>query len=945
MKRFTLILTTILSLLALSSCQDELKDNKVDDSSKVKVAIAIEGTTETKSVVTIPENGIADITLFYFLNGKLSESVYVVPESDGSIVIESTKGYASDANVDVYGLVNVGDKSNIISEGASVSTLKSWAYSISSISAINSTGFPMAGIVTNAPVGKQFTLTVSRLFAKYGFRINTSALKYGTFTVTSLKLLNAAKSVTPFTANSKATSTTNVMSGDYATAANVNTLKAGSGVYFYTLENCQGTLLSGNTDPWKKIPSSIGSTNANLCTYIEVQGSYVDNSGGLKATHTYRMYLGQDNVTNFDVIRNTKYEYTLTLADDGFLKATWKAERTINSDTRSLAFGKTKYEVEKDEDCYYTLDSTPTGVDCTFKLSDNLVAAGVTYDATYNVLRQTKELDEDVTGTFTATSWDGVKTATCTVVAKKYVAGDIVIIIRPNKNTINMTDPDAVSAELQIVLQDQDGNPLEDYTASATNWTVSASNANTFDATYSAQTKATAASAKLSGKNAGTAYIQASCKLNGQTYSSENSDDNKITVIEDRSILMSGVPEAIYKDMKYPCVIDKNYDGQVDLSATNSNLKFYEYDDEACAQPISSLNFLKNEQGKCWVKWNSTAETSLTMTAATTNQAVKDNISADAFSTNAADRLIVFPSNSHNDIQCTYSGVYGRPETLYCYLQLKDGRLVDVTNSIRIDYVEDDASIQCISEDNHVYRFGDEALMTISTTDDKYTTKYVVTTDGVPSARMLGPELELWCMPLDTWYGYSNQGWQSYKFTVNGNHLGGSDRLSLNNGGVPDYQGVSQGRASIPNENLLNPMMGQIVLNKYGGSQHVLNLEYEPPMAPDFSLLEKYYVTLTLQTVRTYHVYDATTKKYKFLQEVRLQKTGQDALTLPIDITVKDVYGNGYLVNGSSAYSTSVETEYTYGKKVQIIGYDGQNSEGVIYTPYGYVYITIDNGN
>ena len=272
MKRFTLILTTILSLLAFSSCQDELKDNKVDDSSKIKVAIAIEGTTETKSVVTIPEKGISDITLFFFLNGKLSEAIYTVPESDGSIVISSTKGYAKDASVDVYGLVNVGNKSNIISEGADVSSLKSWTYSVSSITSLNSTGFPMAGVVTNAPVGEQFTLTVSRLFAKYGFRINTSSLKYGSFKVTSLKLINAAKTVTPFTANSKVTSTSNVMQGDYATSTDINKLLANTGATFFTLENCQGTLLSGNTDPWSKVPSSIG-TKANLCTYIEVQGS------------------------------------------------------------------------------------------------------------------------------------------------------------------------------------------------------------------------------------------------------------------------------------------------------------------------------------------------------------------------------------------------------------------------------------------------------------------------------------------------------------------------------------------------------------------------------------------------------------------------------------------------------------------------------------------------
>ena len=940
MKRFTLILTTILSLLAFSSCQDELKDNKVDDSSKIKVAIAIEGTTETKSVVTIPEKGISDITLFFFLNGKLSEAIYTVPESDGSIVISSTKGYAKDASVDVYGLVNVGDKSNIISEGADVSSLKSWTYSISSITSLNSTGFPMAGIVTNAPVGEQFTLTVSRLFAKYGFRINTSSLKYGSFKVTSLKLINAAKTVTPFTANSKVTSTSNVMQGDYATSSDINKLLANTGATFFTLENCQGTLLSGNTDPWSKVPSSIG-TKANLCTYIEVQGSYTDNSGGLKATHTYRMYLGQDNVTNFDIIRNTEYQYTLTLADDGFLKATWKAERTVNSDTRALAFAKSKYEVEKGEDCDVVLNSTPAGVACNFKLSDNLINAGVTFNDGYMTLHQTKELDADVTGTLTATSWDGVKTATCTVVAKKYVAGDIVIIIRPNTNTINMTDPEAVSAELGIELQDKEGNTIEDYTASATNWTVSASNANTFDATYSAQTKATAGSAKLAGKNAGTAYIQASCKLNGQTYTSVNSDKNKITVVEDRTIKMS-VSDAIYKDQSYPCYISKNYDGPVDLSSTNTNLKFYS--DKDCTNSITTTTFNRNELGECYVKWNSNSYASVTMTAQTTNKAVEDNVSIEAYVEKVADRLVVFPSDEQSDIQSTYNGVYGRPETLYFHLQLKDGRLIDVTNAVNVTYTSDDAAIECISKNNHIYRFGKQATMTVSTTDGKYTTKYVVKTDGVPSARMLGPELELWCMPVDGWYGYSTQEWQSYKFMVNGNYLGGSDRLNLNYGGVPDFQGSSQGRASITNSNRLEPMEGWINITT-NSATYTLNLEYEPPTVPDFNLMPKYYVTLTLNTVRTYVKLNDETGKWEPRQVVKLYKTEQSTSPIPVPLTVRDNYGNTYTVAANSLTSAEIDMQYTYGNKVQIVECSYLSSEGVVYTPYGYFYITVDNGN
>lgn len=427
------IFTLLIILSSLISCvQENAADVTPEDGNKIMVNVAVDGLTETKSVITVPENGISDITLFFFLDGKLNEAVYSVPNSDGSVLIESSKQYLQGASVDVYGVVNMGDMSKKFNLGTESSYVKENFRDTLPQDAqdLNSTGFPMSGCELNVPVGQAFTLNVQRLFAKYGFKINTTNIKYGTFRIESLKLKNSAKSVAAFK-QSKVTQTSDVFeSYDYATASNLSSLNSGTGVYFYTLENCQGTLLSGNTDPWKKIPANIGN-NADLCTFIELTGTYTDNSGGMTATHTYRMYLGQDNVTNFDVVRNTRYEYTLTLSDEGALKANWKAERDIIDDARQFQFAQ-DYEVEYDQDCIVTLNTnTPNMGACTFKLSQNLIDAKVTFDPDYMVLRQGQKLNNHVDGTLTATSWDGVHTATCNVRALKYQPKDIVVIIKP----------------------------------------------------------------------------------------------------------------------------------------------------------------------------------------------------------------------------------------------------------------------------------------------------------------------------------------------------------------------------------------------------------------------------------------------------------------------------------------------------------------------------------
>lgn len=97
----------------------------------------------------------------------------------------------------------------------------------------------------------------------------------------------------------------------------------------FMCENMQGTDSSiGNDDETKKDNES---TNSKYATYIEVKADYeyhkqpddnlaADFPNVLKGTITYKFYLGENVINNFDVKRNVHYQLTLCLKDWAGLK-------------------------------------------------------------------------------------------------------------------------------------------------------------------------------------------------------------------------------------------------------------------------------------------------------------------------------------------------------------------------------------------------------------------------------------------------------------------------------------------------------------------------------------------------------------------------------------------------------------------------------------------------
>lgn len=314
------------------SCRmDELEipqpaDPGASTSVRVEVVPSIQGMDEvqTKSSVTSGESAVKDINIFFYHNGLLVTSSYVQTPSVASFLLNDGMDY------NVYALANVGRITPVDKE-ADFIKYKMTIGSSGFVGSMNSGGIPMAWQKSNYVVSKSVTqlpMALVRLVSKIRFKVDMDAL--AGLKVKSIRLCNAAGAVTPFTMNghggSKITAASDAINGDYASASDLNAINSGGQIYFYALENCQGTLLSGNKDPWKKTPDNI--SVANLCTYLEVDCEF-QAGFALNGTITYRVYLGQDNCTNFDIIRNVDMGVTLCLTKN-LDNVSWKIDPDVD---------------------------------------------------------------------------------------------------------------------------------------------------------------------------------------------------------------------------------------------------------------------------------------------------------------------------------------------------------------------------------------------------------------------------------------------------------------------------------------------------------------------------------------------------------------------------------------------------------------------------------------
>lgn len=216
------------------------------------------------------------------------------------------------------------------------------AYRRETMAEVATYGIPYQHIVKNVNVLAQAGIpganACRRLFSKVSVTINHGTFDGGDpakvdyFVNKRLYMRQVNCLMRPFSTDAvKATAASDLTTGDYDEAmANAN-----SGTYvFYVPENMQGTV-SGITDPKNKTltNTSIPEAVRTYGTYVEFTGTLNSAAGGFGGDVTYKFFLGENNTTNFNVVRSKDYQVTLGFTSDGLFNPYWKVNASL-TDTR-----------------------------------------------------------------------------------------------------------------------------------------------------------------------------------------------------------------------------------------------------------------------------------------------------------------------------------------------------------------------------------------------------------------------------------------------------------------------------------------------------------------------------------------------------------------------------------------------------------------------------------
>lgn len=284
-------------------------------------------------------------------------------------------------------------------------------------------GIPMSFCTEPLMLGSGETtvrLNMKRLFAKLEFALDMSSMEHAdSLIVTSVRTGNGNSVISPFTDKMVLSSPDDAMEYDYASPSDLADLRNGKTIRLYIPENDQGVLLPENTDPWSKVPSSIDG-KAALCTFLEVRCEY--GAQGLSTDDLcYRMYLGNDNVTDFSIKRNTRYQLLLSPTEDEMKgdRENWKIEPGTWTDTRTISFSPSPVTVPHLGTAAVTIGCLPEAFDFTI-VTEGLEDAGCTVTRNGNIItiKNVQDIPADADFTLKTVSWDRALSVECPVTVK-----------------------------------------------------------------------------------------------------------------------------------------------------------------------------------------------------------------------------------------------------------------------------------------------------------------------------------------------------------------------------------------------------------------------------------------------------------------------------------------------------------------------------------------------
>ena len=306
MKRESIL--SVLTFLLLASCSRERPETvfRTLDTAFCEVP--------TRSLLTAPdiETKKTSVTLAAYAGGALAGCQHYTTALD-AMVLELDPGQT----YTLYALVNMGDMTASLPRLES--DLESLTYRIPSYTegaeSLAARGLPMAGTLDYP--GHGTVIPVERLLAKVTAHLSC---EWEDAAIRSVRVRNLNRVLRPFGEA--------VRDEDWDQQEFDDGTGTASGTFvFYVPENRQGTIGEIQTSREKSPDANdeVRARSARL-TYLETT---VEGTGTILGTIVYRSYLGRNAVTDFDILRNARYDWTLRFLPDGLQYDDWKHDNDL----------------------------------------------------------------------------------------------------------------------------------------------------------------------------------------------------------------------------------------------------------------------------------------------------------------------------------------------------------------------------------------------------------------------------------------------------------------------------------------------------------------------------------------------------------------------------------------------------------------------------------------
>lgn len=344
----------------ISSCSDEVEQGKRGDGKHIQIALSVPQKaivmplTKSGELTQESSNKVSSLDILVYKDGQLQEdeSKFIngddqklIALSEGQSVnylLDIKSGESSTNNRKVYIIANAENLK--YTDVGTIDELKALSFATDGV---NPELIMVGGEYDCSPTGNALVdAKLTRIYSMVTVKIDNQLDRNKNIEITpiSLKLMNVPKNGNLFQEN-KITSSNESQSGySISNGDGIDLSDHKNAIPFYLYENLQpdGKNAGGGqkdktpADYDLGTPESVIKSSEKKCSYIEVEALYIKNGaphGAGSGTITYRFFLGEDAVNNFQVFRNTWYKVTLTLHGDGGKdENTWRVDTDLLQD-------------------------------------------------------------------------------------------------------------------------------------------------------------------------------------------------------------------------------------------------------------------------------------------------------------------------------------------------------------------------------------------------------------------------------------------------------------------------------------------------------------------------------------------------------------------------------------------------------------------------------------